>query len=803
MPIIPKLKDFKIIFFSSQKTQETGPNQAWTGHKTGYWRSVKTLLRKIWLTKIRHFAAIIEILGAFFIFNLIWPVHHWGRFKYPGELMPNITNVTIPNPELLMFLGSLLDPSIVIMPDNNNTHTLVDPILDLIEKNISIKKLWVNDTQTMFDFIYSINSNGVGILWNNSFDEDCWVNPDIIVYHQSFGPTPSRGLAAFFRAAIANHNKNFSLMTMKLQEQQYATPRRITIFDARFLVGYFALMPIMFATMDDLQIILDEKDNKIASLLFLMGCPESAYWIVLFITSFIQSIGPHIFMGVMWCYVYMLVGTSFSVFMVTSLLFISAHIFFQMFCATFMKHSKNGRAFMVTTCVFIYFTALLHMNLTLNENLSSKLLKNILQIVPFSSYLLLIMTMYTQCRESLPPITWSTMNANELFDCWWAVMWLIADNIIYLLLFLIFNAILPRAYGTPPIPFSQIFSLKAWKRLFSKRSTIVQAELQNANAKEAIKVEDLSKIYKGFVKVNALKHVNFTINTGEVIVIIGPNGAGKSTLMNTLSGFIKPTSGTLRLFGGEATDNFRDIQDVLGICFQENVLLEKLTVREHFEMFGAFRGISEQEVEDAINFFGSTLQLDHSLNTRSGDLSGGQKRKLCIAITLLGAPPIVIMDEPTAGVDIQARQLIWKTISSLTNTTTIVTSHALEEAEAVSSRLFIVAGGEIAFMGTSTEMRKQYKCGYLLKVDSEDKSAVKRVLEIAKHYVDDAKLFDERSDTISMSVSSAIPEMLKELRNKKSSLNVRSFAFSVEQLEDVLMRLIQSGEAALNTNQQV
>ena len=187
------------------------------------------------------------------------------------------------------------------------------------------------------------------------------------------------------------------------------------------------------------------------------------------------------------------------------------------------------------------------------------------------------------------------------------------------------------------------------------------------------------------------------------------------------------------------------------------------------------------------------MQLTHMLKNRAGDLSGGQKRKLCIGLSLLGNPPVVLMDEPTAGVDVQARQLIWKMISNLKETTTIVTSHALEEAEAVSSRLFIVAGGNVPFCGTSTELRNQFKCGYLLRVERDDGSA-EPVLELARSFIPEAHLVEDRTDSISMPVSSAVPDFLEALTEKEAELGIRSYSFSVEQLEDMLLKLIQSEE---------
>jgi ABC-type multidrug transport system ATPase subunit len=276
--------------------------------------------------------------------------------------------------------------------------------------------------------------------------------------------------------------------------------------------------------------------------------------------------------------------------------------------------------------------------------------------------------------------------------------------------------------------------------------------------------------------------------------VIGPNGAGKSTLINIIAGAIEPTEGQMKLISGEATNRFKEIQRYLGIVFQENVIINLLSVREHMYLFGAFRGIPLDVLEESMDFFAHTLQLTHMMDNRAGDLSGGQKRKLCISLSLLGNPPIVIMDEPTAGVDVQARQLIWKTIAGLEETTSLITSHALEEAEAVSSRLFIVSKGKVPFCGTSTELRNKFKCGYLLRIVREDGTAG-QVLELAQSFVSSAHLVEDRKDTIAMPVDDAVPQFLTELSEKMQEYQVISYSFAVEQLEDMLLKLIQSDEA--------
>jgi ABC-type multidrug transport system ATPase subunit len=339
-----------------------------------------------------------------------------------------------------------------------------------------------------------------------------------------------------------------------------------------------------------------------------------------------------------------------------------------------------------------------------------------------------------------------------------------------------------------------IFKRRAWHTLFHGRGSADPQKIKDAT--NAIVVEGLDKEYNGMNPVHAVKNVSFTVKRGEVIVLIGPNGAGKSTIINTVSGAIKNTGGSVSLFDDPATTQFQEIHKYLGICFQENVLCGLLSVKEHFELFGALRGIAIDDLNAAIEFFSSTLQLEHVLATRARDLSGGQKRKLCLALAILGNPPLVIMDEPTAGVDVQARQLIWQTIAGLKESTCIITSHALEEAEAVSSRLFIAAHGEMPFKGTSTELRRQFNCGYLLRVDGETDP----VFELAKSIIPGTVISDERNDTLIVPVDRKVSELLLELETNPQKYGVKSYSFGVEQLEDTLLKMIQHAEAEIDLN---
>jgi ABC-type multidrug transport system ATPase subunit len=458
-----------------------------------------------------------------------------------------------------------------------------------------------------------------------------------------------------------------------------------------------------------------------------------------------------------------------------------------MFLTTFMKKASHGRILTVVILVLTLFFSSLHESFTLTETNTSESLKHLFSLIPLSAYEMAIMTFAEPCRLSYPPLQWADANRADLaYRPWYAVFWLAIDGWIFFLLFVLCNLVMARDFGSPPMHWRELFRASAWRRLFARRL----ATPMDISGK-LIEVDGLSKTYRGEHDIVALTDVSFSIDAGEVVVIIGPNGAGKSTLMNILAGAVEPTAGTLRLARAAPVDHFKDVQRLLGVCFQQNVLIDLLTIREHFELFGTFRGLDDHDIQDAVTFSAHTLQLEAMMATRAGDLSGGQKRKLCIALSLLGRPPIVIMDEPTAGVDVQARQLIWKTIAQLHGTTTIVTSHALEEAEAVSSRLFVVAGGKIPFAGTSTELRNQCNCGYVLKVEGNAGA----MLELAAAIVPGARLLQGREDTIEMPVCREVPEFMRRFDADKEAMGVVSWSFTVAQLEDVLLKLIETEEA--------
>lgn len=211
--------------------------------------------------------------------------------------------------------------------------------------------------------------------------------------------------------------------------------------------------------------------------------------------------------------------------------------------------------------------------------------------------------------------------------------------------------------------------------------------------KTAIKITNLSKQYKnGHV---ALDDVSLDIPEGSFFGLLGPNGAGKSTLINILAGMVNKTSGDISVFGNSVADNLQQVKFDVGIVPQEVVLDPFFNVHEMLEYHAGYYGIpkNKRKTDELI----AAMHLQDKAQTKSRKLSGGMKRRVLIAKALVHSPKIVVLDEPTAGVDVELRNLLWEYVSDLNKQgiTVLLTTHYLEEAEKLCDQIAVIDKGKI------------------------------------------------------------------------------------------------------------
>jgi ABC-2 type transport system ATP-binding protein len=226
-----------------------------------------------------------------------------------------------------------------------------------------------------------------------------------------------------------------------------------------------------------------------------------------------------------------------------------------------------------------------------------------------------------------------------------------------------------------------------------------QDKLQANSANVVASLENVSKNYED---VRALRNVNFTVRAGQVVALLGPNGAGKTTAVKLLLGLIQPNSGKTRVFGGDPTNPQNRMRT--GAMLQVGKVPETLRVSEHIDLFSSYypRPLPIQEVLAAAG-------LEKLRDRKFGDLSGGQRQRTLFALAICGNPDLLFLDEPTVGLDVEARRSLWEEIRRLVDRgkTVLLTTHYLEEADALADRIAVINQGAIIAEGTPSQIKAQ------------------------------------------------------------------------------------------------
>ena len=294
----------------------------------------------------------------------------------------------------------------------------------------------------------------------------------------------------------------------------------------------------------------------------------------------------------------------------------------------------------------------------------------------------------------------------------------------------------------------------------------------------AIKIE---QVHKHFGALHALKGVDLTIAQGEFFALLGPNGAGKSTLINLLAGLIRPSSGKLAIMGFDVRDQYREARHALGVVPQELVFDPFFNVREMLRFQAGYFGRG-QENDAWIDEIIEALGLTDKAHTNMRRLSGGMKRRALIAQALVHKPPVIVLDEPTAGVDVELRQIMWEFIRRLNREghTIILTTHYLEEAETLCSRVAMMKQGEIIALDSTENMLNRFPGKNLrLKLGASQLPMSLTALLRAE---------DQGVYTLALSETTQIEYVLAELR--KANITVEDVQLTEADLEDVFVDLV-------------
>lgn len=213
----------------------------------------------------------------------------------------------------------------------------------------------------------------------------------------------------------------------------------------------------------------------------------------------------------------------------------------------------------------------------------------------------------------------------------------------------------------------------------------------------ALVVKDLFKHYKGREKVEAVNGVSFTVSPGQCFGLLGPNGAGKSTTINCIIGYLPPTSGSIQILGYDVHTEPKKARQLLGVCPQEDTLDTDFTVRDQLVRHATFFRMAWSDAEKRADVLLERFQLDNKAKENVESLSGGMRRRLQVARALISSPKVLVLDEPTTGLDPDARRTLWDIMEEerAQGLAILLTTHYMEEAERLCDRIALIHGGKI------------------------------------------------------------------------------------------------------------
>ncbi|KAL9302465.1 ABC transporter A family member 1 [Arabidopsis thaliana] len=427
---------------------------------------------------------------------------------------------------------------------------------------------------------------------------------------------------------------------------------------------------------------------------------------------------------------------------------------------------------------------------------------------------------------------WRASSGVSFFVC---LLMMLLDSILYCALGLYLDKVLPRENGVR-YPWNFIFSKYFGRKKNNLQNRIpgfetdmfpadievnqgepfdpvfesISLEMRQQELDgRCIQVRNLHKVYASrrgnCCAVNSLQ---LTLYENQILSLLGHNGAGKSTTISMLVGLLPPTSGDALILGNSIITNMDEIRKELGVCPQHDILFPELTVREHLEMFAVLKGVEEGSLKSTVVDMAEEVGLSDKINTLVRALSGGMKRKLSLGIALIGNSKVIILDEPTSGMDPYSMRLTWQLIKKIKKGRIILlTTHSMDEAEELGDRIGIMANGSLKCCGSSIFLKHHYGVGYTLTL-VKTSPTVSVAAHIVHRHIPSATCVSEVGNEISFKLPLAslpcFENMFREIescmknsvdRSKISEIEdsdypgIQSYGISVTTLEEVFLRV--------------
>ncbi len=578
-----------------------------------------------------------------------------------------------------------------------------------------------------------------------------------------------------------------------------------------FLLPFFVVIAYLSPLIIVVFRMIREKETKVKEGMKIMGLTESSYffsWLFYYlcINTFHAAFNAAILMGLFKFVGY---GYIFLFFWLYGMCVFSLAYFFQ----SIIDKTRIAMIISILVYFIMYFVSVA----VLSEDVENSP-KMVISLLPPTCIQLGLVTL-ARFETNFIKFGSSTMNiAYQNFSVGNFYTMLVIDIFVYMFLGFYLQNIISQQYGVRK-PFYFLCTPKYWG--FGKNKKIGEARIEiekqsekygdevnlilndkdkfqeEKNYEDRIRKGDyfkVSNLVKNFgAKNNVVDGVTLNFYRDEIFALLGHNGAGKTTIINILTGIYEKTSGFAQINDLKIFENMDEYRKIVGICPQQDVLFEQLTVREHLRLFSIFKGRTEninEDVEKTIN----DLELNDKADDLAKTLSGGQKRKLSIGIALIGGSEIVFLDEPSSGMDITSRRKLWDILKRCTQGKIIIlTTHYMEEAAVLGKRIGILSAGKMKCLGTPLFLIDKF--GKYLSVNVIKQPGNMNDDTIIKFFK--SKVENLKYDIFTEEILFRIPknsnmnkkDFFNELDQNLTQLGIKSYGASMPTLEDVFLNV--------------
>jgi len=599
-------------------------------------------------------------------------------------------------------------------------------------------------------------------------------------------------------------------------------------------IWFFAAL--MFNFVVGVGAIVQEKEQKLRAIMQIMGLYDSVYWLTWFITLTAYSTATVMILIVFGCIFqfHFFLKNAFGLYFFLMELFALSLVSMTFLISTIVKKASNstGIGFLIFILGFFIQIA----SAIVYSDSASPTVRNLFSLFSPAVFTVGLQNLGLATeKESYQGLRWSSVNDQEaipggVISFAEIYGWLILDFFLYLIIALYLDNVMPNAYGvsrrwyyflTPsywtgksrPSESSAVKSSELTETELKDMDEDVKAERDSVvkndlPAHTAVVVNRLTKIYEAPNKCCgcttgdpylAVNELCLNIQSDTLLCLLGPNGAGKTTTIHMLVGFHGATAGDATIFGHSVTENVQEVQKMIGLCPQFDILWNELTGVEHLYLFAGLRNIPKDKIEAEATRLLEEVELTEAAHVRSTMYSGGMRRRLSVAISLIGNPRIVFLDEPTTGMDPVSRRKVWNTIERAKKDKVIVlTTHSMEEADVLGDKIAIMAKGRLQCVGSSLRLKQRFGAGYRVAVGTHD-PLVNDVIKYFESNITGAKVQGKPvggyvNFTIPRTSNKELVPFFDGLEQHKQELGIHDLQLSLTTLEEVFLTVAEHAE---------